>query len=217
MIANHYPGNIYLIHDKIIVYVDREVDPGVARQIDFQIGYFRVHELPKELPPLSIQVSPFDSSILDKHEPTFAFHTQQASSGKFIYDRDRKIALIRDTNSYTVQTDKAFLITLLMQLLWYERCNTFIHAAAVSKPDGNVILLPGPGGVGKTSLVGYLVRNHGYKVLGDDLVIIDNQANCFAFPRPFIIKEYHREDYPDVFEKLNSNQAFSRDAITQSS
>jgi len=217
MMSENYSTNNYLIHDKMIIYVDKEVSTSVAQQIDFQIGYFQVRDLPEVLPPLSIQVFPFERLSSEKLEPMISFHTQIASCGELLIDPAQRIALIRGMNSYTVYTDNAFLINLLMQLLWNESGNTFIHAAAVANPDGEVILLPGAGGVGKTSLVGYLVRNHGYKLLGDDLVLIDHDSNCFAFPRPFIIKEYHREDYPEVFKKLNSNQAFSRNGVFQSS
>jgi len=78
-----------------------------------------------------------------------------------------------------------------------------VHAAAVANKDGKVTLFPGAGGVGKTALLGGLVEEYGYKHLGDDLILLNSDGKAMCFPRSFVLKEYHRAVYPDVFERLN--------------
>ena len=78
-----------------------------------------------------------------------------------------------------------------------------VHAAAVCDQQGQATLLPGAGGVGKTALVGYLVKEQGFKHLGDDIVILGKDGGCLSFPRAFVLKAYHRSVYPEVFERLN--------------
>ncbi|MBN1765725.1 MAG: hypothetical protein JW860_10740, partial [Sedimentisphaerales bacterium] len=79
---------------------------------------------------------------------------------------------------------------------------SLIHAAAVADKDGNVIVLPGPGGVGKTALLGELVGRQNFRVLGDDIVGLSRSGECLAFPRSFALKEYHQSVYPEVFRRL---------------
>jgi len=77
---------------------------------------------------------------------------------------------------------------------------TFVHCAGLAR-DGQAVLLPSWGGVGKTAIVAHLVRGKGYSLLGDDLVIVDRDGWCFPFPKPFVLYGYHRPLFPEVFEK----------------
>lgn len=63
-----------------------------------------------------------------------------------------------------------------------------IHAAALGR-DGRCCLLAGPNGVGKTTLALELMDRGGWRLVSDDLVLIDrNGGNVVPFPRPVGIK-----------------------------
>jgi len=63
-----------------------------------------------------------------------------------------------------------------------------VHAGAVVAPDGTAVLLPGPSGAGKTTLVAGLVRA-GFGYLSDEAGAIDPATLCVhAFARPLGLK-----------------------------
>lgn len=77
-------------------------------------------------------------------------------------------------------------------------CNhTMIHAAALEK-QGEVLLLPSWGGVGKTATVCTYIKEHGWKLLGDDLIIIA-EKKALPFLKPFVIYPYHKKLFPELF------------------
>ena len=62
-----------------------------------------------------------------------------------------------------------------------------VHAGAVAR-GASVLLLPGDGGSGKTTLT-LALSLAGLQPLGDDVVLIDTKAGLLrAFPRPFMVK-----------------------------
>jgi len=74
----------------------------------------------------------------------------------------------------------------------------FVHGAALER-DGQALLFPSWGGVGKTALVAELVRSHGWGFLGDDLTLVDESGWCYAFPKAMVLYPYHRALFPEVF------------------
>lgn len=88
------------------------------------------------------------------------------------------------------------VITVQLALL---ACDyTLIHAAALEK-DGSVLMLPSWGGVGKTATVCRFIREHGWRLLGDDLVII-GENRALPFLKPFVIYPYHKDLFPELFK-----------------
>jgi len=68
------------------------------------------------------------------------------------------------------------------------RDHLLVHAGAVVAPDGTAVLLPGPSGAGKTTLVAGLVRA-GFGYLSDEAGAIDPVTLCVhAFARPLGLK-----------------------------
>lgn len=92
---------------------------------------------------------------------------------------------------------------LMVCLSYLLICNgyTFLHAAAVAK-DGYAYILPSWGGVGKTASVVKLIREHGYQLLGDDLVIIGENGDVYAFPKVFVLYAYHKNLFPEILNGL---------------
>lgn len=87
-----------------------------------------------------------------------------------------------------------------LQVALLSRGATFLHAAGVER-DGRALIFPSWGGIGKTALVSHLVRDRGWRLLGDDLVILSSEGICWAFPKPLAVYSYHRGVLPEVFSK----------------
>lgn len=87
------------------------------------------------------------------------------------------------------------VITVQLSLLMCG--HSLLHAAALEK-NGKVLLLPSWGGVGKTATVCRFVREHGWRLLGDDLVII-GEGKARPFLKPFVIYPYHKDLFPELF------------------
>jgi hypothetical protein len=90
-----------------------------------------------------------------------------------------------------------------LQLLLVPQGVSMIHAAAVEK-DGKSLLLPAFGGAGKTLATGLLVRDYGYKFLGDDIVMLTSDGAVLPFPRPLFFYDHHLDIFGDFFDRRKS-------------
>lgn len=190
----------YNVHGLIDVRVDPRVAPSVLSAIEFQIGYFQ-GRAGGRLMPCRVSVKPYCRFCPDPDAVFEEFHTLRAVPGRCLDHRERQFAVVRETDGFSIFTDTAFVISPYLQLLLMDQGISYVHAAAVADGAGRVLLFPGPGGVGKTALLGFLIREHGYRLLGDDNVGLSEAGRCLAIPRAFIIKEYHRSVYPEIFER----------------
>jgi len=66
------------------------------------------------------------------------------------------------------------------------------------------LLMPSWGGVGKTATVCRFVRDYGWRLLGDDLIII-GEGRADSFLKPFVIYPYHKELFPEAFEAKDNH------------
>ena len=78
--------------------------------------------------------------------------------------------------------------------------SALIHASAVEK-DGNGFLFLANGGVGKTTIMTYLVFNFGFKFLSDDISIIDNNT-IYLNPKYLQIYPYNLTYNPELRKQL---------------
>lgn len=90
-------------------------------------------------------------------------------------------------------------LIICVQLLLLQLDCTLIHGAALEK-NGEVILLPSWGGVGKTATVMHMVSDNCWRLLGDDLVVI-RKDKVLPFLKPFVIYPYHKNLFPEIFER----------------
>lgn len=90
--------------------------------------------------------------------------------------------------------------TLMTEIVLLLSDQTLIHAAALEK-DGKALLLPARGGVGKTATVVQMIRKHGWKLLGDDLVILNGEGVVRSYFKKITIYGWHQNLYPELFEK----------------
>lgn len=103
----------------------------------------------------------------------------------------------RDGYDMTVSQECNEWLVIILELSLLETNHTLLHAAALEK-DGDALLLPSWGGVGKTATVCRYVRQHGWRLLGDDLVII-GENRVLPFLKPFVIYPYHKDLFPELF------------------
>lgn len=90
-------------------------------------------------------------------------------------------------------------LIICLQIMLLELDATLIHAAALEK-EGQVLLLPSWGGVGKTATVVRMINEKGWRLLGDDLIVL-HKGNVLPYLKPFVIYPYHKDLFPKVFEK----------------
>lgn len=124
-------------------------------------------------------------------------------SNQLLFDKKYKTALQVSPDGCIILESSApcyewFFWALQLALL--HNNVSFVHGACVEK-DGKAILIASRGGVGKTIIVEYFVRKLGWRFLGDDLVIVDGNGKCYAFPKPMVLYPYHKPIFPDVFAK----------------
>jgi hypothetical protein len=96
-----------------------------------------------------------------------------------------------------------------LQLLLVPQGVSMVHAAAVEK-DGKSLLLPAFGGAGKTLATGLMVRDHGYKFLGDDIVLLTSDGSVLPFPRPLFFSNHHLDVFGEFFARRKSVVAQQR-------
>ena len=80
-----------------------------------------------------------------------------------------------------------------------------LHAAAVADPAGRVWILTGENGAGKSTLAYALVRQ-GWKLIGDDGVIIERTANgitAYPWREPLAVSRALVSAFPELAEKAN--------------
>lgn len=88
------------------------------------------------------------------------------------------------------------LICLQIMLLSEDYC--MIHGSAFTK-DGRGLLVPSWSGTGKTAIVASLVREEGWQLLGDDIVIINEQGDILSFFEDLVIYAHHKDVFPELF------------------
>ena len=200
----------YDVHGLVKVVLSTDLRPELVREIEFQIGAFRSDARRADNALATIRIHPYAAWPAAQQpsggEPLFFNLTGRGGSA--IRDEEGRFAVARDDSGFTLFADYAnFLINLYIQLLIVPRGYALVHAAAYESSRGGVNVLAGAGGVGKTAVLGYAVRERGLRHLGDDIVILSRDGRCLAFPRAFVLKSYHREIYAETFERLRLPQS----------
>lgn len=133
-------------------------------------------------------------------------------SANAFYDDEYGVKVIvnsEDTLTLEVKQECNEWLVIAIQIMLLKEDYSFIHAAAVYK-NGEVLLIPSWGGVGKTACVAKLVKEEGYKLLGDDLNIIHKSGKIMGLPKDFVIYFYHKELFPEVFNENEGPKANDR-------
>jgi len=197
---------VYNIHGLVEVVISPDVRPEIVREIEFQIGSFHGEvsaNHPRRPPRVYVQPYAAWKAAGESIEGEAVFYHCQGVPGAYLRDERGRLAVMREGRDIRIFSDYAsFLINLYIQILVAPRGFTMVHAAAYQSSRGTVNVLAGAGGIGKTAVLGYAVRERKLRHLGDDLVILGGSGQCFAFPRAFVLKSYHLEGYADTFRRL---------------
>ncbi len=204
----------YNLHNLLGISVSENVSKTIIKSIDFQIEYFSVEASDLPTSGYSIEIESYDKFNPKEAHDASIFHSLRGIKERLFIDEGTQFVLEIKPRGYKIYAGSSFLINIFIQLLFVREGYTLIHAAAVADNKGRCLLFPGPGGVGKTAIIGNLVKNHNYKVLGDDLVLLKKSGECYSFPRSFVLKDYHKSTYPNLFSQMefasNLNKVTSR-------
>lgn len=118
----------------------------------------------------------------------------------FFYDRTHGVKItFPDPDRICLETaqecNEWFQICVQIQLLQLNI--SMVHAAALAK-DGKAVMFPSWGGVGKTACVAEFI-SEGWTLLGDDIVLLDQEGYVRPYPKDFVIYPYHKALFPEFF------------------
>jgi hypothetical protein len=89
-------------------------------------------------------------------------------------------------HAFSVESD---VRAVIRAVLAFHRDCRWIHAACLRSPEGRTVLLAGRSGAGKSTTALALALGFGWKVLADDLTLIDPATNAIvALAAPFSLK-----------------------------
>jgi hypothetical protein len=89
-------------------------------------------------------------------------------------------------HTFSVKDDVRAVIA---EALTFHSDYRWIHAACLRSPEGRTVLLAGRSGAGKSTTALALALGFGWKVLGEDLTLIDRATNAIiGFATPFSLK-----------------------------
>lgn len=188
----------YQIHSIAQVRAADELKAHVRASLEFQLGHFRSKgpEEHADSAPI-IRFEPYEKFT---GAPATHFHQVRGEAGRFLHAPGSRYAVVVNGGGFDVFTDTTeTLVNILLQILALRQGLSFIHAAGWVDAGGRATLVPGPGGVGKTALLSAGVLRHNVKLLGDDLVIAGKAGQACSFPRAFVLKPYHRSQFPAHF------------------
>ena len=116
-----------------------------------------------------------------------------------IFDKEYGALITRKKDGYSIVCSQECNEWLMMVLEYCLLANgaTLVHSAGVEK-NGKAYIFPSWGGVGKTASIAKLVREEGYHLLGDDLTILKTDGSVLAFPKKFVLYDYHRKLFSDA-------------------
>ncbi len=95
-----------------------------------------------------------------------------------LLDKKTVLSFHSDTKRHGVEN----LIKLVFQVKLLQKGMTLVHAAGLEK-DGEGVLISGWPRSGKSSTALKLARESGYKLLGDDMVILGEDGTIYSFPK----------------------------------
>lgn len=133
--------------------------------------------------------------ILDTNEdiPTIYFLIKNKIKKDFLY----KIKNSNFSSYVETQINTFYYRVFLIFMQW---CNltqktTFIHASSVAYKD-NAYLLSATSGIGKSSFLMAISKNHEFSFIADDLTILKSNGKAFFLGRKMSVKPYHLIYFP---------------------
>jgi hypothetical protein len=94
-----------------------------------------------------------------------------------------------------------------LQLCAMKKGASFTHSSAIEK-EGNAILFPAWGGIGKTGLMSSFL-SEGWQFLSDDLCLIDEKGAANLHPLPMHLYKYHEIQNPELIQNMFKQLSFN--------
>ena len=152
-------------------------------------------------------------SILSIHYTDKIDHQNCNEDGEYYYSRDRFIdpglgvcIEKKSEMSFSIRANQECpeWFMCMLEIVLLKAKVTFVHCAAIEK-NGKTLFLPARGGVGKTATVVKMIREHGWRLLCDDLLLLDGE-NCdvYSYHKKFVIYGYHKNLFPELFSERRS-------------
>jgi hypothetical protein len=203
-ILSNLNEHVYNIHNLIHIILSRKVSDLIFKDINFQIGFFFKKNNSDSINIPKIFIYPYNNknNFIESSSREIFFYEEIGVLGHHLDNSEKRLFVCRKNKDLIICADHPnFLINIYVQILLIEQNHTLIHASAFQTKSGKINIFAGPGGVGKTAILGHAVSQMGLKYLGDDLVIINLSKECLSYPRQFVLKKYHSEIYSKTFSE----------------
>jgi len=105
----------------------------------------------------------------------------------------------KDNMLFWVHEDSWLSLPFILQFLFKQRKLIFVHGAGITI-ENKGILLPAFAGIGKTPFISEAVKDDRVKILGDDLILLDDKGYLYPYKRPFCLQLYHKPLFPTYFK-----------------
>jgi len=190
--------HFYDIHGFLGIKITSQ-NPNLIAGYDHYLRWFKT-----DSPPVQIhyEICDFVDFKIPNH---FKIGSSYIGFENGIYFPREKYAIVFDGQriiEYTTFANRA--TNFLIQLLLLRTGKSFIHGLGV-EIQGRGFVFPALGGAGKTILVSKLRKMKGFKLFGDDYIIIDKNSNMFSYPSDFSIYPYHIPIFPELRHTEFSN------------
>lgn len=194
--------------------------PAIVDRVDAELGSSRNHgtspalrirvseeQAPGQLPTALGRVSVDDRSlqlVLPAQSMTVQVDwTSQPRQVDVWMDPPRSLEGLRRlrNRSYLDREGRAgyAIVNGVMEWMWLclKADVTLVHAASVAH-EGAAHLLVSAGGIGKTSSMLHLVRQHGCSFVSDDIVPVSSDGRAVPYPRAVMIYPYNLDGDEDL-------------------
>lgn len=186
--------NTYNIHNLVSIEIDDNLE-NTNRIYDF-LNYLNKSGVKSKN---KISINKVNSFNISNHRE---YADGVYISSESLIDVKYGIEIILKENEIVLNTKFRFIEWLMysIQIALLRVDSVLIHGAAVSK-NTKATLFPSWGGVGKTAILNDFVKKYNYKVIGDDLFILNSLGEIFSFPKPMVLYPYHKNLFPEIFKK----------------
>ena len=92
-------------------------------------------------------------------------------------------------------------------LLLFGNNTGLLHASAIEQ-NGNAVLFPSTGGVGKTTLSLLLVSQYHFNYISDDISLVSDDGFVFFYPRKIMMYPYSFQGYENLEKWFLSKRSF---------
>ena len=152
-------------------------------------------------------------STLSIHYTNKSNHQDCNEEGEYYYSGarfvDPRLGVCIEKKSesrYSIHANQECLewFMCMLEIVLLKAKMTFVHCAAIEK-NGKTLFLPARGGVGKTATVAKMIREHGWHLLCDDLLLLDGEdCGVYSYHKKFVIYGYHKNLFPELFSERKS-------------